>query len=325
MGITSETSNNTVYVIAGLAPEYRQKYKYYSDFATAVADCPAEGLIVLEGMHLLNATYRSNVNVRVSAGATLKFKLTSPSDYPVHNSWNIYCDPGASIILANQGQFINANIFGKPTVTMEFGTNWDIRVEENMTSHIDIGILYSYNIWHADEIFGYLLFNADAVYRMSTEINFIGLQMQTAPDRIIVRAGYSTAGILFESGAYTPAYATIRDSMIKVDNTRGAVSIFENNEAPNLKIINSNLTNSNNASTACGINNYQGNGNPINITLINTIIKTTHASSNSIRVATADGNTGVVTGMNSWANKALGTDVTQTITSGVTIDANVEA
>lgn len=323
--ITTESVSNKVYVIENLAIEYRQKYKYYSSFFEATEDLTGDATFVIIGHHTLNATYRTGINVVVSSGSTLEFRHNLSAYYAVHNNWNIYCEAGASIILDNQGQFKNLNIYGKPTFTLRAGTNWDIYVDANTYSLIDIGTWYSYALLHVDEIFGYLVLNADNVFKMGSVENFIGLQMQTAPDRILVRAGYSTSGILFESGAYSPAYATVHDSFIKVDNSTGCIAIFENNESPNLKVINSRLINTNDVSTACGINNYLGNGNVVNIILTNTVIETSHTSSKSIKVDSANGNTGVITGINSWSNKALGADITQTITDGFTVDTNVKA
>lgn len=326
---SSETQADYVYVIEGLGEGYQQTGKYYSDFLKATQDTSDDTVIALIGDHTLTTTYRANVNVKVLTGATLRFRHTNPDYYAVHTGWNFYGEAGASIVLENQGQLINMNIYGKPTFTVgnkngEFN-NWDFRVEESIRCSIDVGVWNCYELMHMDEIYGYLNLNADIVYKKGTTTQFIGLQMQTAEDRIIVRAGHSTAGILMESGAYTPAHATIVDSRIIVGNDEGAISVYENNEPPNLKVVNCNLINTNNNAGACGINNYSGNGNAVNITLVNTIIKTTHASSKSIIVDTANGCTGVVTAVNSWANKAVGTDVSQVIASGFTVDSNVKA
>jgi len=322
MFLREQTKDDYVYVIEGLG--YQQAGKYYPDLLQATQETSDDTVIAIIGSHTLTEHPRDNVKLLIKAGATLNFSHSVLAERGLYENWYIYCEAGASIVCNNQGWFKNCNIYGRPTLTFSTGSNWDIWVEEGLYSRMDIGVLYSYSPLHADEIYGFLNFDAENVYKMGIDNNFIGLQMQTQPDRIMVRAGYSTASILCETGAFTPAHATIRDTFIKTSSTIGCIQIQENGDV-NLKVVNSRLHNTLGSSGACGINQYSGNGGVVNIMLKGTTIETTHASSNSIKVTNADGNTGVITGMNSWANKAVGTDVTQTIAGGLTVDTNVVA
>lgn len=294
------TRDSNIYVIANLPVEYQVKYKYYADIATAVADAPP-GTTIIVGAGTYNFTSNlstsKQINYHFEVGAVLNFQEKS---FGISSNQNItgYLDIVASgtiapMTIANGSGDAN-NIYIQSITT---GTDNAVSVNCLGTLNLKIGKIT----------------NTGAILS--------AMQIGSLSSNCNIEIGYTNGAIFIDNTSTQTAIAgTIRNTTIEtLQTTTGAIDIY-NGEAVTLTVLNSRLHNLRNGAGASGISNEVSSGVVI-VNLINSVIQTTHASSVSVDSDTPASLTLMAFG--SGANKAVGANVTESVTGGLLVEADI--
>lgn len=291
--------DSNIYVIANLPTEYKVKYKFYSDINTAVEDAPPGSCIKVEaGSYTLSGTvtFNKNLNVHFEAGAVVNMLnyIFNINNCTVNiTGFAELTGSGASIVTISNSispVFIRLkSITQTTTAATGFAINSsgyiDLKVERIVcTGAVKVAITYS---------------NSD-----STSIYEIG---------------YTNGQIGYDNTATATAITTtIKNTYVESSQSAlGVVDIY-NGADITAKFINCRLYNTSSTATASGISNEVSAGAVI-VKLINSVIQTTHASSLSVDSDTAL----TLMAFGSGANKAVGSNVTESVTGGLLVEADI--
>ncbi len=294
------TRDNNVYVIANLPTEYQVKYKYYADLLTAVADAPAGATIVVgAGTYNITSpiTTFKQINFHFEAGAVLNLRnieFALDSDQNLTGFLDVVATGLNGIItIANATGAVN-NIFIRSITT-------------DSSNAVVVNCLGTLNL---------------KIGRITnTGATLSAMQIGSLSSDCNIEIGYTNGAIFIDNTTTQTAIAgTIRNTTIETLQTAtGAIDIY-NGEAVTLTVLNSRLRNARNAAGASGISNEVTAGAVI-VNLINSVIQTTHASSVSVDSDTAASLTLMAFG--SGANKAVGANVTESVTGGLLVEADI--
>lgn len=294
------TRDNNVYVIANLPTEFQVKYKYYADLLLAVADAPAGSTIVVgSGTYNITSNIDSlkHLDYHFEIGAVLQLQNAA---FALNSNQNVtgYLDVvqigvGALITIANAVGSTN-NIFIQSITT-------------DSSNAVTVNCLGTLNLKIGRITCTGATLGAMNIGSLSANCN--------------IEIGYANGAIFIDNTTTQVAVAgTIRNTTIESLQTATGVIDIYNGEAVTLTVLNSRLRNARNAAGASGISNEVTAGAVI-VNLINSVIQTTHASSVSVDSDTAA--TLTLMAFGSGANKAVGANVTESVTGGLLVEADI--
>lgn len=296
------TRDNNVYVIANLPTEYQVKYKYYADIALAVADAPAGSTIVVgSGTYNITSdiTTSKHIDFHFEVGAVLQLQ---GAVFYVTSNQNVtgYLD----VIYTGQSDY--------NTISVSNGANDTNNVFiQSITTASDSAILVN--------CLGTLNLKVGRITNTGATTGAVSIGSLSSNCNIEI--GYTNGAIFIDNTATQVAVAgTIRNTTIESLQTATGVIDIYNGEAVTLTVLNSRLRNARNAAGASGISNEVTAGAVI-VNLINSVIQTTHASSVSVDSDTAA--TLTLMAFGSGANKAVGANVTESVTGGLLVEADI--
>lgn len=294
------TRDNNIYVIANLPIEYQVKYKYYANIVTAVADAPpGSTIIVAAGVYNVYSAINTpkRINFHFEAGAVINLQNAS---FALYGGQNITGYLDLVVIGAFAGMTISNGAGETNNIFIQsFTTNVGYGVGVNClgTLNLKIGKIDNTNAAPSAMNIGSLSSNCN------------------------IEIGYTNGGIFIDNTATQTAIAgTIRNTTIESLQTATGVIDIYNGEAVNLTVLNCRLRNIRNAAGASGISNEVTSG-AVTVNLINSVIQTTHASSKSVDCDTPGNLTLMAFG--SGANKAVGANVTESVTGGLLVEADI--
>lgn len=294
------TRDHNVYVIANLPTEYQVKYKYYADIFNAVADAPAGATIVVgAGRYNIDSiiTTTKQINYHFEAGAVLNLQNSS-----------VVINP-------------NQNITGYLDLIMT-GPLSNIQISNGVSDFNNVSIQSITTDSPAAVLLGCTgTLNLRIGRITTTNDGLASMQINSLSSNCNIEIGYTNGAIFIDTSSTQVAVAgTIRNTTIETLQTAtGAIDIY-NDGAVTLTVLNSRLHNVRNASGASGISNEVTSGAVI-VKLINSIIQTTHASSVSVDSDTPA--TLTLMAFGSGANKAVGANVTESVTGGLLVEADI--
>jgi hypothetical protein len=297
--------DNNIYVIAGLPIESQVKYKYYAGIKEAVVDAPAGSCVIVEaGTYLISSSatnvisINKNLNIHFSTGVIIN-----------NNVPDYLTILGGDVIITGELEVnttfpflvidsaTNNNVYvriKKITNTGDIATA--IQLNGSSTSDIKVGEI---NCTGSGALGGIRItkMNSDSVLEIGKCNRLIAIDTTTAGGQV---------------------NGTIKNTLLSGSSASlGMIDIY-NDVNVSLRIINSRIYNSHNGAASAGITNTLSAGT-CTIKLINSVIQTTHASSESIYSDTAL----TLMALNSWANKATNGTINQTVTGGFTVEADV--
>lgn len=295
------TRDNNIYVIANLPIEYQVKYKYYANIITAVADAPpGSTIIVAAGVYNVDSPINTvkRINYHFEAGAVINLQNAT---FALFGKQNItgYLDlvgigDYSGMVISNGAGDTN-NIF-----IQSFTTDFP-------SAAVGVNCLGTLNL---------KIGKIDITSATLTAMNIGSLSSNCN-----IEIGYTNGAIFIDNNATQTAIAgTIRNTTIESLQTATGVIDIYNGEAVNLTVLNSRLRNIRNAAGASGISNEVTSG-AVTVNLINSVIQTTHASSKSVDCDTPGNLTLMAFG--SGANKAVGANVTESVTGGLLVEADI--
>lgn len=294
------TRDNNIYVIANLPIEYQVKYKYYANIVTAVADAPpGSTIIVAAGVYNVYSAINTikRINFHFEAGAVINLQNAS---FALYGGQNItgYLD------------LVVIGAFAGMTISNGAGETNNIFIQSfttNVGSGVGVNCLGTLNL---------KIGKIDNTNAAPSAMNIGSLSSNCN-----IEIGYTNGGIFIDNTATQTAIAgTIRNTTIESLQTATGVIDIYNGEAVNLTVLNCRLRNIRNAAGASGISNEVTSG-AVTVNLINSVIQTTHASSKSVDCDTPGNLTLMAFG--SGANKAVGANVTESVTGGLLVEADI--
>lgn len=294
------TRDNNIYVIANLPIEYQVKYKYYANIITAVNDAPSGStIIVCAGVYNVDSPIvatSKRINYHFEAGAVINLQ---------NATFNLTSGQNITGYLDLVGIGVTANM----TISNGAGDTNNIFIQSFTTNSAAVGVncLGTLNL---------KIGKIDITNAALTAMNIGSLSSNCN-----IEIGYTNGAIFIDNTATQTAIAgTIRNTTIESLQTATGVIDIYNGEAVNLTVLNSRLRNIRNAAGASGISNEVTSG-AVTVNLINSVIQTTHASSKSVDCDTPGNLTLMAFG--SGANKAVGANVTESVTGGLLVEADI--
>lgn len=294
------TRDNNIYVIANLPIEYQVKYKYYANIVTAVEDAPpGSTIIVAAGVYNVYSVINTpkRINYHFEAGAVINLQNAS---FALYGGQNItgYLD------------LVGIGAYSGMTFSNGAGETNNIFIQSfttNVGSGVGVNCLGTLNLKIGKIDITSSVLTAMIIGSLSSNCN--------------IEIGYTNGGIFIDNTATQTAIAgTIRNTTIESLQTATGVIDIYNGEAVNLTVLNCRLRNIRNAAGASGISNEVTSG-AVTVNLINSVIQTTHASSKSVDCDTPGNLTLMAFG--SGANKAVGANVTESVTGGLLVEADI--
>jgi len=296
--------DNNIYVIAGLPLEAQVKYKYYAGIKEAVDDAPPGSCVIVEaGTYLISSSttnaisINKNLNIHFSTGVVIN-----------NNCVNYLTINGGDVIITGD---LEANITGTllvidsstnnnvyvriKKITNTGGNVTTIQLNGSSTSDIKVGEI---NCTGSDSLGARITqMNSDSVLEIGKCNRLIAIDTTTAGGQV---------------------NGTIKNTLLSGSSASlGMIDIY-NDVNVSLRIINSRIYNSHNGAASAGITNTLSAGT-CTIKLINSVIQTTHASSESIYSDTAL----TLMAFGSGANKAVNSNVTESVTGGLLVEADI--
>lgn len=294
------TRDNNIYVIANLPIEYQVKYKYYANIVTAVEDAPpGSTIIVAAGVYNVDSTIGTpkRINYHFEAGAVINLQNAL---FALYGGQNItgYLD------------LVGIGAYSGMTFSNGAGETNNIFIQSfttNVGSGVGVNCLGTLNLKIGKIDITSSVLTAMIIGSLSSNCN--------------IEIGYTNGAIFIDNNATQTAIAgTIRNTTIESLQTATGVIDIYNGEAVNLTVLNCRLRNIRNAAGASGISNEVTSG-AVTVNLINSVIQTTHASSKSVDCDTPGNLTLMAFG--SGANKAVGANVTESVTGGLLVEADI--
>lgn len=295
------TRDNNIYVIANLPIEYQVKYKYYANINSAANDAPSGStIIVCAGVYNVNSTITASskrINYHFEAGAVINLQNAT---FDLRSGQNVtgYLD------------LVGIGAFAGMTISNGAGDTNNIFIQSfttNVGSGVGVNCLGTLNL---------KIGKIDNTNAAPSAMNIGSLSSNCN-----IEIGYTNGGIFIDNTATQTAIAgTIRNTTIESLQTATGVIDIYNGEAVNLTVLNCRLRNIRNAAGASGISNEVTSG-AVTVNLINSVIQTTHASSKSVDCDTPGNLTLMAFG--SGANKAVGANVTESVTGGLLVEADI--
>jgi len=300
--------DNNIYVIAGLPIESQVKYKYYAGIKEAVDDAPAGSCVIVEaGTYLISSNYSSadaitinkNLNIHFSTGVVIN---NNCANYLTINGGDVIItgdlEANTTVTLLAIDSATNNNVYVRIKKITLSGTNKTaIQINGSSTSDIKVGEI---NCTGSGSLGARITkMNSDSVLEIGKCNKLIAM------DTTNLGVGGEING-------------TIKNTLLSGSSASlGMIDIY-NDANVSLRIINSRIYNSHNGAASAGITNTLSAGT-CTIKLINSVIQTTHASSESIYSDTAL----TLMAFGSGANKAVNSNVTESVTGGLLVEADI--
>lgn len=296
------TRDSNIYVIANLPVEYQVKYKYYANINSAANDAPSGStIIVCAGVYNVNSTITASlkrINYHFEAGAVI-------------NLQNVTFDLSSGQNVTGYLDLVGIGDYAVMTISNGAGDTNNIFIQSFTTNSASNAVVVN--------CLGTLNLKIGKIDITNAVLSAINIGSLSSNCNIEI--GYTNGGIFIDNTAtQTAIVGTIRNTTIESLQTATGVIDIYNGEAVNLTVLNSRLRNIRNAAGASGISNEVTSG-AVTVNLINSVIQTTHASSKSVDCDTPGNLTLMAFG--SGANKAVGANVTESVTGGLLVEADI--
>lgn len=295
------TRDNNIYVIAGLPTEAQVKYKYYADIKTAVDNAPPGSCVIVEaGTYSSTAntiTINKNLNIHFSTGVvinnnTVNYLTITGGDVNITGDLEANTTAPFLVVNSSTNNLVYVRI-KKITYTRTDGAL--IQIGGSSTSDIKIGEI-----------------NCTGASSSSVQITKMNSDsvLEIGKCNKLISMDTTTFGGLISG--------TIKNTLLSGSSASlGMIDIY-NDVDISLRIVNSRIYNSHNGAASAGITNTLSAGT-CTVKLINSVIQTTHASSESVYSDTAL----TLMAFGSGANKAVNSNVTESVTGGLLVEADI--